>query len=774
MNSLNVRVKLSIIFSLIILAIAVLAYVPWRSMGRLQAQTVSINTLDLPVLNTATEISEGIVNMRLVMRDYIATPSPEKWQASQDRMKELLKAVQKAQDLAQRHPERTDFARGVSVLTAGGGAYTRACQDLHGIMQNVAALTDELSEEGQKLLDAATAFQENAVSGTPARALGHELIALVTDLRLMTLIALRQNDTPRLKQLAAERIKEIETLQARARELAPELKKQTDLIDHESSDYKKVYAALTTELTKQDEQYAKLVAIAEEGQKAAADLEMSARLAMTAAGNDSVQSMSETRTSILWLGVVCLLFCLFFSLYMGMDITRSIERCLSTMLTIAGGDFEARCNLPRGDEFGRLAGAINKAFDEVLNRLHWYESILNALPFQLAAMDKDRKFTFVNSSVLKTFGKKQEDMLGKPCRTWGASICGTPDCAIDCCERGQREVECLMPGLGNFKAMAVRLNDRFGQHIGYVDMTFDINEEKRLAEEASNALTAGKQAAAESISKVVERVSSAASQLAAQVEQSARGAEQAAVRMASTSAAVQQLSAAVVEVAGHASEAAEASEETRKRAENGAELVNSVVSGMDGVQSRAKELKGDMQTLDSQAEAIGTILTTIADIADQTNLLALNAAIEAARAGDAGRGFAVVADEVRKLAEKTMSATAEVDKAIGNIQKSAARSMDQVDGSVNAIADATGNANQSGDALKTIVVMVTNASDQVRAIATASDEQSASAEEISQSITDMNTIAAETAVAMKEAGQAVQDLAEQARVLRSIVEDMKR
>ncbi len=69
--------------------------------------------------------------------------------------------------------------------------------------------------------------------------------------------------------------------------------------------------------------------------------------------------------------------------------------------------------------------------------------------------------------------------------------------------------------------------------------------------------------------------------------------------------------------------------------------------------ARGRKIVSDMHAtmgsiLDSSRQ-IGDIVGLIDGIAFQTNLLALNAAVEAARAGEQGRGFAVVAQEVRSL-----------------------------------------------------------------------------------------------------------------------------
>jgi methyl-accepting chemotaxis protein len=89
--------------------------------------------------------------------------------------------------------------------------------------------------------------------------------------------------------------------------------------------------------------------------------------------------------------------------------------------------------------------------------------------------------------------------------------------------------------------------------------------------------------------------------------------------------------------------------------------------GLNKLLDEMEAASNKVNSLNTEASEITSILDVIQSIAEQTNLLALNAAIEAARAGESGRGFSVVADEVRKLAKRTHEATSEIRSQISRL-----------------------------------------------------------------------------------------------------------
>ena len=304
-------------------------------------------------------------------------------------------------------------------------------------------------------------------------------------------------------------------------------------------------------------------------------------------------------------------------------------------------------------------------------------------------------------------------------------------------------------------------------------------EEAQRAQQAAEAREKDVLALVETLKRVsseaahiVAELSDHSHNLAAQTQQVTAGTTIQRARMGETAAAMDQMNATVMEIARNAGMAADASKSTREQAQKGAEVVDNAGQSISRVYDIATRLRNEMQSLGRDAESIGEVINVINEIADQTNLLALNAAIEAARAGEAGRGFAVVADEVRKLAEKTTTATKEVENRISTIQGAAQRNVANMDTATSAVEEANTLANQSGQALRSIVEFADHTAGQVQSIAAASEEQSAASDQISRAVTEVNHIAEESADGMEEASRAVRALADMASRLHSLIEQL--
>ena len=442
---------------------------------------------------------------------------------------------------------------------------------------------------------------------------------------------------------------------------------------------------------------------------------------------------------------------------------------------IASGDAKAKLEIDRSDCLGHLGQALSEMVTKLAGQAHWYESILDTLPLSISVTDNDMVWTFCNKVALTSMSKTcQEDVLGKHCSEKQGNICNTPQCGIEQLRLGNKQVINHMPNGKTMRIMLDFLKDRHGNTVGHVEIGEDITERIALEKKADEAAHKARMDTVNQLEGVVETLQHAAHALDKSLADVRDKSGTVADRMSETATAMNEMNSTVLEVAHNADGAADAATSVQGHAQEGAGIVLRTINNMQDVQQRASGLKDEMGTLDKQARDIGAVLTLIRDIADQTNLLALNAAIEAARAGDAGRGFAVVADEVRKLAEKTMSATSEVEKAIAAIQEGTAKSSTTVDHTVNSIEEVGRMAQESGHSLELIANLAGDSSSRVSAIATAATQQSAASEEINRNIAEVNTLSARIAEATNSASGQVRDLTAQVSIVTGILDTIRK
>ncbi len=186
-------------------------------------------------------------------------------------------------------------------------------------------------------------------------------------------------------------------------------------------------------------------------------------------------------------------------------------------------------------------------------------------------------------------------------------------------------------------------------------------------------------------------------------------------------------------------------------------------------------------TTNKSVEDIKAAINIITSIAEETNLLSLNASIEAARAGEQGRGFAVVASQIQKLAEQSNESAKQIEditeKLIEDSQQ-AVSGMQDVREIMNKQSMNVKNTNSAFDKVKDNIEVsiegvkeITNltgkldstrtaVTDTVQNLSAIAEENAASSQECSASVTEVCNImerVTNDAVRLKEISKVIDD-----------------
>ena len=255
--------------------------------------------------------------------------------------------------------------------------------------------------------------------------------------------------------------------------------------------------------------------------------------------------------------------------------------------------------------------------------------------------------------------------------------------------------------------------------------------------------------------------------------QLAEASEHQAQEIAGASSAINEMAMSIDEVSANASESAQVAERSVHIASNGADVVQRSIQGMDIIREQIQETSKRIKRLGESSQEIGNIVALINDIADQTNILALNAAIQASMAGEAGRGFAVVADEVQRLAERSASATKQIETLVKTIQTDTNEAVISMEQTTSEVVRGASLTKDAGVALGEIQSVSSNLAKLIANISDAAKLQSASAGHIANTMNVVQEITSQTTSATFDTARSVSELASMAEALRESVTDFK-
>lgn len=282
---------------------------------------------------------------------------------------------------------------------------------------------------------------------------------------------------------------------------------------------------------------------------------------------------------------------------------------------------------------------------------------------------------------------------------------------------------------------------------GDLNVTF-----KEHSEDEIGQLTKAFKDMSDNINDVMSNISVASMQVASgakQVSDSSTNLSQASTEQASS---VEELTSSLEEIASQTRQNADNANEANDLSER---VKNNALQG----DTHMKEMLKAMVDINSDSSNIYKIIKVIDEIAFQTNILALNAAVEAARAGQHGKGFAVVAEEVRNLAARSANAAKETTT--------------MIEGSIQKVQAGTKIANETADALDSIVKGISKVSSIINEIAIASNEQASGIEQVNQGVIQVSTVVQSNSAISEESAAASEELSSQAELLKQQVEKFK-
>jgi twitching motility protein PilJ len=239
------------------------------------------------------------------------------------------------------------------------------------------------------------------------------------------------------------------------------------------------------------------------------------------------------------------------------------------------------------------------------------------------------------------------------------------------------------------------------------------------------------------------------------------------------STAITDMAGSIEQVSQNASQSSDVATQSVNLAVQGNEAVKKSINGMDTIREQIQETSKRIKRLGESSQQIGDIVELINDIAEQTNILSLNAAIQATMAGEAGRGFAVVADEVQRLAERSGSATKQIDALVKTIQSDTSEAISSMERSTTEVVAGALLSQDAGTSLEQIEAVSHRLAELINNISDAAKQQAKAAVSTADNMNVIQEITMQTSTGTNESAASIGRLLELTNELRTSVSGFK-
>lgn len=228
-----------------------------------------------------------------------------------------------------------------------------------------------------------------------------------------------------------------------------------------------------------------------------------------------------------------------------------------------------------------------------------------------------------------------------------------------------------------------------------------------------------------------------------------------------------------VNVSQSIGQVAAATDQCSLAASQGQAVIQQTINQMQSIKNLVAASSQTVSNLSQSAKKVEQITDVITSIAKQTNLLALNAAIEAARAGDAGRGFAVVAEEVRKLAEQAALSSSGIAGIITEIQNESLKAVEVMGQSLDQVREGVNSVDTSGAAFTLIAETIEKARQQANHITDDTEKQAVICKQVKNALAHISELAEQNTGSAEEIAAVSEEQAASAQNITQAIDGLK-